>query len=122
MSSNDADNVVRLRHPGTPINIGAKPPAFAARADTLPQCGTLIHFPVCPSATASSNQASPARAPRPVMTVASASSQTGWPARPGPDSKPVAPQAVRTAVTRAATQQRDAIERGENEGMRIAPV
>lgn len=118
MILNDGDNVVQLVHRATTCDIGAKPPGTAQGTKRHRQCGTLILFPRRMATAPSPGPALPSQA----RTIASASSRIAATDACGPAREPVVGHTVRNLATTALTQQREAIERAENEGMRVAPV
>lgn len=118
MILNDAENVVQLGHRTTVCDIGAKAPGLAQGAKRHRQCATLILFPRREATAASAGPALPAQA----SIIASASSRIAATDTCGPDREPVVGHTLKNLTTTALTQQREAIERAENEGMRVAPV
>ena len=126
MSLYDRSNVVYFKRPITLFDFGSKAPGRAASGNRNSERGIVISFPGRRVAEkpAIPVQSHPGKASAkfPAMSAECSNTPTGWPCRNTSAQDSGAPPANRAAKARLAARDRQAIERGENEGMLIEPV
>ena len=123
MSLYDGNNVVHFKRPMTPLDACAKTPGGTASGNRQSESGRVIRFPDARSGAIPIDRVQRRRehscANTSAAPITSANLLTGWPARSTHERDAGAALPPHDAESRLAALDRRAIERGEDDGMRI---